>query len=110
MSMWAGEQEQYNGETHASGPPIAAERTEKVAYNVQTVVDAKHHLYVEREVTTVGSNRAQLSRIALSPKNALGKPEPKVLVDRRLLQPIGNPIVRTGAQSVCTEIAHLDTK
>jgi hypothetical protein len=47
--MWAGEQEQYNGETDASGPPIEEKRTEKVGYNVQTVADAKHHLYVERD-------------------------------------------------------------
>ena len=32
-----------------------------VGYNVQTAVDAKHHLIVEHEVTNNGSDRDQLS-------------------------------------------------
>jgi transposase len=57
-------------------------RTGTVGYNVQTVVDAKHHLIVEHEVTNVGSDHGQLSRMAVLAKNAMGKPKLKVLADR----------------------------
>ena len=57
-------------------------RTGTVGYNVQTVVDTKHHLIVEHEVTNVGNDRAQLSKMALSAKEAMGKPGLKVLADR----------------------------
>jgi transposase len=57
-------------------------RTGTVGYNVQTVVDTKHHLIVEHEVTNIGSDRGQLSGMALSAKSAMGKPKLKVLADR----------------------------
>ena len=57
-------------------------RTGTVGYNVQAAVDTKHHLIVEHDVTNVGSDQGQLSRIALSAKNAMGKPKLKVLADR----------------------------
>jgi len=54
-------------------------RTGTVGYNVQAAVDTKHHLIVEHDVTNVGSDQGQLSRVALSAKNAMGKPKLKVL-------------------------------
>jgi transposase len=57
-------------------------RTGTVGYNVQTAVDTKHHLIVEHEVTNIGSDQGQLSRMALLAKNAMGKPTLKVLADR----------------------------
>ena len=36
--------------------------TGMVGYNVQTAVDAKHHLIVAHEVTNVGHDRTQLAR------------------------------------------------
>jgi transposase len=57
-------------------------RTGTVGYNVQTVVDTKHHLIVEHEVTNVGNDHGQLSRMAVSAKKAMGKPGLKVLADR----------------------------
>ena len=41
-----------------------AKGTGLVGYNVQTAVDAKHHLIVAHEVPNVGSDRAQLSKMA----------------------------------------------
>ncbi|BFG75606.1 IS1182-like element ISPa22 family transposase [Paraburkholderia terrae] len=57
-------------------------RTGTVGYNVQTAVDTKHHLIVEHEVTNIGGDHGQLSRMALSAKNAMGKLKLKVLADR----------------------------
>src|SRR5210317_1508342 len=38
--------------------------TGTVGYNVQTAVDAKHHLIVTHEVTNIGSDRRQLSKMS----------------------------------------------
>jgi transposase len=53
-----------------------------VGYNVQTAVDAKHHLIVAHQVTNVGNDHGQLSRMATSAKNAMGKPKLRVVADR----------------------------
>jgi len=53
-----------------------------VGYNVQTAVDAKHHLIVAHQVTNVGNDHGQLSRMATSAKNAMGKSTLKVVADR----------------------------
>ena len=53
-----------------------------VGYNVQAAVDAKHHLIVEHEVTNVGNDHGQLSRMALLAKTAMGKTKLKFLADR----------------------------
>jgi hypothetical protein len=53
-----------------------------VGYNVQTAVDAKNHLIVAHEVTNSGSDRAQLSQMALAAKEAMGKVRLKALADR----------------------------
>ena len=52
-----------------------AKGTGMVGYNVQAAVDAKHHLIVAHEVTNVGSDRAQLSKMALAAREAMGKHE-----------------------------------
>ncbi|SOE87268.1 Transposase DDE domain-containing protein [Burkholderia sp. YR290] len=57
-------------------------RTGTVGYNVQTAADTKHHLIVEHEVTNIGGDHGQLSRMALSAKNAMGKLKLKALADR----------------------------
>ncbi len=49
--------------------------TGTVRYNVQAAVDAKHHLIVEHEVTNVGNDHGQLSRMALATSSAMGKPK-----------------------------------
>jgi len=53
-----------------------------VGYNVQSVVDTKHHLIVAHEVTNVGSDRAQLSPMAKQTKAALGVDALDVVADR----------------------------
>jgi len=53
-----------------------------VGYNVQVAVDTKHHLIVEHEVTNVGNDHGQLSRMALAAKKAMGKSKLKVVADR----------------------------
>ncbi|MYM42220.1 transposase, partial [Duganella qianjiadongensis] len=53
-----------------------------VGYNVQTAVDAKHHLIVEHEVTNVGSDRDQLSSMAKKARAAIGSTTLTAIADR----------------------------
>jgi transposase len=53
-----------------------------VGYNVQAAVDAKHHLIVSHEVTNIGSDRSQLSKIAMAARDAMGKDKLQALADR----------------------------
>jgi len=53
-----------------------------VGYNVQTAVDAKHHLIVAHEVTNSGSDRRQLHNMASQAREAMGGDELDVVADR----------------------------
>ena len=53
-----------------------------VGYNVQTAVDRKHHLIIAHEVTNIGNDRAQLSKMAVAAREAIGKSKLKVFADR----------------------------
>ncbi|VTU41478.1 hypothetical protein RA8P1_00015 (plasmid) [Variovorax sp. RA8] len=53
-----------------------------VGYNVQTAVDRKHHLIVAHEVTNVGNDRAQLSKMALAAREAMGRSKVQAFADR----------------------------
>jgi hypothetical protein len=53
-----------------------------VGYNVQTAVDAEHHLIVSHEVTNVGHDRTQLAPMALKAQEATGCEEITTRVDR----------------------------
>ncbi len=53
-----------------------------VGYNVQSSVDAKHHLIVDHEVTNAGSDRRQLSRMAAKAREILDIQGLEVVADR----------------------------
>jgi transposase len=53
-----------------------------VGYNVQTAVETKHHLIVTHEVTNVGSDRAQLMKMAEAAREALGTTDLTAIADR----------------------------
>ena len=53
-----------------------------VGYNVQTAVDTKHHLIVTHDVTNVGTDRSQLSRVAKQTKATLQTDGLEVVADR----------------------------
>ena len=53
-----------------------------VGYNVQTVVDARNHLIVAHEVTNIGHDRDQLSKMAEQAREGIGHNALTVLADR----------------------------
>jgi transposase len=56
--------------------------TGMVGYNVQTAVDAKHHLIVTHEVTNVGHDRGELFNMAQQAKAVIGTDELNAVADR----------------------------
>ncbi len=56
--------------------------TGMVGYNVQTVVDAKHHLIVAHEVTNIGHDKHQLASMARQANEVIGADGLTVLADR----------------------------
>jgi transposase len=52
-----------------------------VGYNVQTAVDAEHHLIVAHEVTNKGSDRSQLSPMATKAREAMDAEDLTVIAD-----------------------------
>jgi transposase len=53
-----------------------------VGYNVQSAVDTQHHLIVSHEVTNLGHDRSQLSRMAEQARSALNAETLDVVADR----------------------------
>jgi transposase len=53
-----------------------------VGYNVQTAVDAKHHLILAHEVSNVGHDRTQLASMAKQARGATGQEHLTALADR----------------------------
>jgi transposase len=59
-----------------------AKGTGIVGYNVQAAVDTQHHLIVTHEVTNVGNDRQQLTKMAIAARDAMGKTRLQALADR----------------------------
>jgi transposase len=53
-----------------------------VGYNVQTAVDAQHHMIVAHEVTNIGHDRTQLATMATAAREAIGHQKMTALADR----------------------------
>lgn len=53
-----------------------------VGYNVQSAVDARHHLIVAHAVSKAGSDRQQLSKMAIQAKDVLGTNKLTVVADK----------------------------
>lgn len=53
-----------------------------VGYNMQAVVDSKHHLIVAHEVNNIGSDRAQLASMSQQAQQALDSENLTVIADR----------------------------
>jgi hypothetical protein len=53
-----------------------------VGYNVQAAVDIEHRLVVAHDVTNLGHDRTQLSRMAHAAREAMGKKRLEALADR----------------------------
>ena len=53
-----------------------------VGCNVQTAVDAQHHLIVAHEVTNVGNDRGQLASMAQQAQTVMGRKDLEVVADR----------------------------
>ena len=67
---------------HARSMATSGRGTGMVGYNVQTAVDAKHHLIVAHEVINVGHDRNQLFSMAQRTRDALGTESLTVVADR----------------------------
>ena len=74
--------------------------TGMVGYNVQTAVDAKHHLIVAHEVANVGHDRDQLSSMAQKAREATGRNKLTVLADRGYFK--GEEIVSCEESGIAT--------
>jgi transposase len=71
-----------------------------VGYNVQTAVDARHHLIVEHEVTNTGSDRDQLSGMAKKARTAIGTATLTAIADRGYFK--GEEILACHEAGICT--------
>ena len=74
-----------------------------VGYNVQTAVEAKHHLIVAHEVTNHGYDRDALHTMALSARDAMGSDMIEVVADKGYYK--GEEIVVCDADGIAVTVA-----
>jgi hypothetical protein len=74
-----------------------------VGYNVQTAVDAKHHLIVKHEVTNNGSDRYQVSGMAKKAQAAIGTEILTAVADRGHFK--GEATLACQESGICTLVA-----
>jgi transposase len=60
----------------------AGRGTSIVGYNLQTAVDAEHHIIVAHELLNIGNDRGQLSSMAAKAKDAMGVDALDAIADR----------------------------
>ena len=81
-----------------------------VGYNVQTAVDTAHHLIVAHEVTNVGTDRRQLTKMAKQAKSVIA-PEPEqaltVIADQGYYR--GQELLACEEANIETYVAKSDT-
>ena len=78
-----------------------------VGYNVQSAVDTENHLIVEHEVTNIGNDRAQLSKMALKAKATLELDKMDVVADKGYFK--GPEILACANEGVTAYIPKTDT-
>lgn len=78
-----------------------------VGYNVQSVVDTENHLIIDHEVTNIGNDRAQLSKMALKAKETLGCDKMDVLADRGYFK--GPEILACASEGITAYLPKTDT-
>jgi len=71
-----------------------------VGYNVQTAVDAKHHLIVAHEVTNSGTDRNQLHNMATQAKDVIGTDHLRAVADRGYFK--GEEVLACDESSITT--------
>lgn len=74
-----------------------------VGYNVQTAVEAKHHLIVAHEVTNHGYDRDALHAMAVSARDAMGSETIEVIADKGYYN--GEEIVACDADGIAVTVA-----
>jgi transposase len=78
-----------------------------VGYNVQSAVDAKHHLIVAHEVTNVGHDRAELANMSKKAKVEIGEEKLRVVADRGYFS--GEEILACERSGIMTYVAKPQT-
>lgn len=78
-----------------------------VGYNVQTAVDAEHHLIVAHEVTNKGSDRSQLSPMAKQAREAMGVEDLTVVADAGYFK--SNEILACHKAGITAFVPKMDT-
>lgn len=81
--------------------------TGTVGYNVQTAVDAQHHLIVDHLVTNVGHDRSQLANMAKRARTAMHAESFEVVADRGYFS--GEEIVACEEAGITTFVPRIQT-